>query len=131
MKGKKKLDKSVYQSLTLISQFGLNMLVPICMMLWLGLWLDQKLGTSFLGIVFFFLGAIAGFQNIYRMARKVSDGGKTADEERISGGGKTADAELGSDGGKSVEIESISDGRKADVSKKKVSEKDNRFRDRR
>ena len=69
MKKKSKHDKSVLQSLALISQFGINMLVPIGLMLWLGLWLDKKFGTSWLVIPCFFVGAIAGSQNIYKMAR--------------------------------------------------------------
>ena len=69
MRKKAKYDKSVFQSLALISQFGINMLVPIGLMLWLGLWLDKKFGTSWLVIPCFFVGAIAGSQNIYKMAR--------------------------------------------------------------
>ena len=64
-------DKSVYRSLVLISQFGINMLVPICMMCVLGIWLDDRFGTSFWTILLFFVGAIAGGQNVYRMAKKV------------------------------------------------------------
>ncbi len=71
MKKRKKLDKSVYQSLALISQFGINMLVPIGLMLCLGIWLDGKLGTSWIAILCFFIGAAAGFQNIYRMAKNI------------------------------------------------------------
>lgn len=69
MRKKAKYDKSVFQSLALISQFGINMLVPIGLMLWLGLWLDKKFGTSWLVIPCFFVGAIAGSQNIYKMVR--------------------------------------------------------------
>lgn len=64
-------DKSVYQSLVLISQFGINMLVPIGMMSALGIWLDSRYQTSFWTILLFFAGAIAGGQNVYRMAKKV------------------------------------------------------------
>ena len=77
MKEKKRADKRIYQALVLFSQFGLNMLVPIGLMMWLGIWLDEKLGTSWLTIVFFFIGAVAGFQNIFRMAKKVMDSQKT------------------------------------------------------
>lgn len=69
MKNKRNFDKSVFQSLALISQFGINMLVPIGLMLWLGLWLDEKFGTSWLVIPCFFVGAVAGSQNIYKMAK--------------------------------------------------------------
>lgn len=79
MKKNRKLDRSVYRSLALISQFGINMLVPIVIMLWLGMWLDAKLETSWLAILFFFVGAAAGFQNIYRMAKSIMDSKK--DEE--------------------------------------------------
>ncbi len=71
MKRKKRYDKSVYRSLALVTQFGVNMLVPICMMSALGIFLDNKLGTSFWMVILFFVGAIAGGQNIYRMAKKL------------------------------------------------------------
>ncbi len=71
-----KYDKSVYRSIVLVTQFGINMLVPICMMSALGVWLDKRYHTSFWTILLFFVGAIAGAQNIYRMAKQVweSDG---------------------------------------------------------
>jgi F0F1-type ATP synthase assembly protein I len=72
-KNKKSYEKSVYRSFVMIIQFGINMLVPICMMSALGIFLDKKLGTSFIMVIFFFIGAIAGGQNIYRMAKKIFD----------------------------------------------------------
>ena len=68
---KKPYDKGVYQSIAMITQFSIHMLVPICMMSALGMWLDSKFGTSFWMIVLFFAGAIAGGQNVYRLARKI------------------------------------------------------------
>ena len=63
----------MYRALVLIMQFGINMLVPIGIMSWLGILLDRKCGTSFFMVLFFFIGAVAGFQNIWRMARAVFD----------------------------------------------------------
>lgn len=71
MKRKKKYDKSVYKSFTLISQFGINMLVPIGLMTWLGIYLDGKLGTSYWMIILFFVGAIAGGRNVYQMSKRI------------------------------------------------------------
>ena len=71
MKRKKNYDKNVYRSLTFITQFGINLLVPMAFMSWLGILLDEKLGTSYWMVVLFFVGAIAGGQNCYRMARTV------------------------------------------------------------
>lgn len=73
MSGRKKnrYDRSVYRSFVLIMQFGINMLVPICMMSALGIFLDKQFGTSFIMVILFFVGAIAGGQNVYRMAKGI------------------------------------------------------------
>jgi len=66
-----KFNRSVYQALTMIGQFGINMLVPVFICSFLGNFLDKKLGTNFLVIVFFFVGALAGGVNVFRFARRV------------------------------------------------------------
>ncbi len=76
---KQKYGKSVYRSLVLITQFGINMLVSIGMMSAAGIWLDKRFDTAFWTILLFFVGAAAGAQNIYRMARQIYDGKKEPD----------------------------------------------------
>ena len=71
MERRRKYGKNVYRALAMITQFGINMLVPVFLLSFLGIWLDKKLGTSYLMIVFFFIGALAGFRNIYIMAKHV------------------------------------------------------------
>lgn len=90
---KKGYDRSVYQSFAMIMQFGIQMLVPICLMSALGIYLDKKLDTSFWMIVLFFAGAIAGGQNVYRLAKQIyaPSGekralGKAEDEEKVKKG---------------------------------------------
>lgn len=73
MAKRRKYDRSVYRSLALITQFGINMLVPIFLCSFLGIWLDERLGTSWWMIVLFFIGALAGFRNIYILARRIYD----------------------------------------------------------
>ena len=80
MKRDTSYNKSVYRSLALIMQFGLNMLVPICLLSWLGIYLDRKFSTSWIMIFLFFIGAIAGAQNVYRMAKSIYHK-KEADKE--------------------------------------------------
>lgn len=65
MKKNKTDYRPVYRALAMISQFGINMIVPIFIMSAMGLWLDRKLGTSYLMVVLFFVGAAAGFRNVY------------------------------------------------------------------
>lgn len=66
-----KYNKNVYRALAMITQFGLNMLVPIFGCAFLGSFIDKKLGTSFFVIVFFFIGALAGFRNVFLFSRKI------------------------------------------------------------
>lgn len=92
---RKEENRIVMQSLAMVMQFGLNMLVPICMLTALGVWLDKQFGTSFLVIVLFAVGAVAGGQNIYRMAKGLYS------EERDAGrGASPGGEEAGSDAGR-------------------------------
>ncbi len=68
-----KYKKSVYQSLVLITQFSIHMLVPIFLCTFAGIYLDRKLDTGFCVIILFFWGALAGFRNIYIMAKQIYD----------------------------------------------------------
>ncbi|MDE6221889.1 MAG: AtpZ/AtpI family protein [Lachnospiraceae bacterium] len=70
----RKYKKSVYQSLAVLTQFGINMLVPIFLCSFAGLFLDRKLGTAFMFVLLFFVGALAGFRNIFILARKIYEG---------------------------------------------------------
>lgn len=71
MKKRNKYNRSVYRSLAVITQFGINMLVPIFLCSFLGMYLDKKLGTSYIMILLFFVGALAGFRNIYIVAKRI------------------------------------------------------------
>ena len=76
-----KIHKNVTRSLTLITQFGLYMIVPILLCTFLGIFLDRLFSTSFLVIIFFFLGALAGFTNILRLAKTIYT---RSDEQHIN-----------------------------------------------
>ena len=71
MAKKKGYDKSVFMSLALISQFGITMIVPMAMMFAVGVVVDRFLGTSYWTVLLFFAGALAGFRNIFVLAREV------------------------------------------------------------
>ncbi|NLG02646.1 MAG: AtpZ/AtpI family protein [Clostridia bacterium] len=66
-----KYNKTVYQALTMIMQFGINMLVPILLCVFIGIAMDRFFHTSFIVIIMFFIGALAGFRNVYIFARKI------------------------------------------------------------
>jgi F0F1-type ATP synthase assembly protein I len=71
----KKNNRQVIEALVLVFQFGINMIVPIFLCSMLGIWIGDKTGISWMMIPFFFAGALAGFTNIYKMARKLYDRG--------------------------------------------------------
>lgn len=72
MKQRKPTDnRTTFQTLALITQLGLIMIVSIGMPSALGIWLDKKLGTVWITILMFVIGAIAGVQSVYRMIQKI------------------------------------------------------------
>ncbi|MCL2719608.1 MAG: AtpZ/AtpI family protein [Lachnospiraceae bacterium] len=75
-----KLDKGVSQAIALAGQFGFTILVPAFLCFWVGYRLDNWLGTNFLVIIFFFIGALAGIMNIFILAKKI--GSSKKDKEK-------------------------------------------------
>ena len=80
-------NSRVVRSLSMLSQFTIHILVPICMCSYLGYLLDEKLNTSFLFILFFFIGALAGGRNVYLLALKVA-GDKDKRPSKLYGSNK-------------------------------------------
>lgn len=68
---KMKQHRKVFQTLTLIMQFGLNMIVPIFMCTLFGAWLGRKFDMPFLAVPLFVIGALAGFTNVFKLAKKI------------------------------------------------------------
>jgi len=65
-----KYKKEVYRSLSVITQLGISVMVPIFLCLMLGIWLDKKFSTWFT-IPLLVLGILAGGRNAYIMAKGV------------------------------------------------------------
>ncbi len=60
----------VSEALILILQISITMLVPILLCTLAGVWLGRQLGVNWIAIPGFVVGAIAGFQNVYRLVKK-------------------------------------------------------------
>jgi membrane protein DedA with SNARE-associated domain len=69
--GQKNKNREVFQSFTMIMQFGINMLVPIFACTLFGAWLGEKVNISWLAIPFFAVGALAGMRNVFLFARRI------------------------------------------------------------
>lgn len=66
----KKKKNDVMKAASMISQFGINMIVPIALCVALGVWLGDKFDMDWIVIPLFFMGALAGYTNIYKVARQ-------------------------------------------------------------
>ena len=66
--------KKTIRTLGYLSTIGLSMAFAIGLGAGIGYWLDKKLGTDpWLFFVFFGLGIVAAFRNLYIMYKKVKD----------------------------------------------------------
>ena len=59
----------IVKILSFISQFTLIMLIPTIGCFFLGYYLDRKFGTSFLTVIFFFVGAFGGMAGVYKLIK--------------------------------------------------------------
>ena len=75
-----KEHKDVWNALVMVFQFGINMIVPILMCtlfgVWIGekydiKWIGNKTGAAWVTVPLFFVGALAGGTNIYKMSKKL------------------------------------------------------------
>ena len=67
---KKIKNSEIVESFSMVLQFGINMITPIVMCIALGVWIGDKYDMEWIVIPLFFIGALAGFNSIYRMVRK-------------------------------------------------------------
>jgi len=81
-----KKNRSVFQALTMVMQFSLNMLVPVMMCTLIGVWLGNKFDMPVIAVPLFIIGALAGFRNIFIMAKRIyQDNGSRDDDENSVG----------------------------------------------
>ena len=67
----KKVKKSeIVEFFSMVLQFGLNMITPIAMCIALGVWIGDKYNMEWIVIPLFFVGALAGYNSIFRMVQK-------------------------------------------------------------
>ncbi len=82
--GRKKKVRSemseVTKAISMILQIGISMMVPVFLCLFAGYKLDEKLGTSYLVIIFIILGILAGFKSVYTITKGFYE--KNSEEEK-------------------------------------------------
>ncbi|MFZ2198454.1 MAG: AtpZ/AtpI family protein [Thermodesulfovibrionales bacterium] len=74
-------EKPVFKQLMQASSVGINLVLSTFVGLAMGYGLDSLFNTSpWLTIIFLLLGIIAGFRELFRMARKQDNGPDTKDK---------------------------------------------------
>lgn len=75
-----KAGKNPYRNLVLISQLSIQIMVPIFMCLFAGIFLDKHFSTGFFTIVLLVLGILAGGRNAYILAMSSVESEKKQEE---------------------------------------------------
>lgn len=74
------LNPKVVRTMALITQIGISMLCPILMMLWLGVWIEDRFGIA-LVLPFLLLGIAAGFRNCYILIKNATGVWKSKEQK--------------------------------------------------
>lgn len=75
----KGLDKKYLNSLLRASLIGIHLVLTTFIGLGIGYFLDLWLGTSpWLTMIFFFMGVIAGFMNMFQEGKKIQESDKSS-----------------------------------------------------
>ena len=77
-----KKKNHVLQSLVMVTQFGINMLVPILLCTLLGVYIGEKFSIPIITVPLFAVGALAGFRNVFRLAKKLYEDKGDAEEDK-------------------------------------------------
>ena len=78
-----KYKKNVWQALAMVTQFGINMIVPILMCTMFGVYIGKKFDMLFIVAPLFVIGALAGFRNIYVLAKKIFEQESDRDTKNV------------------------------------------------
>ena len=62
--------REVTESVSMVLQFSLNMIVPIAMCIAVGVWIGDKYDMDWVVIPLFFVGALAGYTSIFKMVKQ-------------------------------------------------------------
>ena len=77
-----KKKNHVLQSLVMVTQFGINMLVPILLCTLLGVYIGEKFSIPIITVPLFIIGALAGFRNVFRLAKKIYEDMGDAEKDK-------------------------------------------------
>lgn len=62
---------SIFYGISLVSQIGISMMVPIFLCTGVAIWISNKVGKDYVVIIGILLGIIVAFRNVYHLTRRL------------------------------------------------------------
>ena len=86
----------VFRKIAFLTQFGLTMLIPTCLLFFIGYLLDKKFGTSCFAVILFFVGALGGASGVWQLVKKeLKNDSKDVRNRDLAGGKKGGNVSAG------------------------------------
>lgn len=63
--------RSIFYAISLVSQIGISMMVPIFLCVFIALWLSREFDKDYIVIIGVFLGVVVAFRNVFYLTRKM------------------------------------------------------------
>lgn len=75
-----KFDKSVYTTLSMISQVGISMVVPIVLCIYVGVWLEERFNFPFT-VIMILVGVLAGVRSVVAVVGRIKQLSEVDEDE--------------------------------------------------
>lgn len=90
---RKKHNRNVIKALSMVSQIGITMLVPIVLCFFIGRWLDERFGTKCFMIIMIILGILAAYRNLFALTKPLLKGEREKADEAYHRQSESMDSE--------------------------------------
>ena len=90
---RKRHNRSVIKALSMVSQIGITMLVPIVLCFFIGRWLDGIFGTKCIMIIMTILGILASYRNLFVITKPLVKGEREKADEAYRRQSESMDSE--------------------------------------
>ena len=89
----RKHNRDIVRALSMITQLGITMLVPIVLCFFIGRWLDGIFGTKCIMIIMTILGILAAYRNLFVITKPLVKGEREKADEAYRRQSESMDSE--------------------------------------
>lgn len=77
----KRHNRYILRAMSMVTQLGISMLVPVVLCFFFGRWLDERLGTGGFLIIFIILGILAAYRSLFVITMPLLKGEREREDE--------------------------------------------------